>query len=124
MSDETPNMASTLTKDDIVDLTKRPSDAYNQVILQADYTTRAALSFYRFRQLGGDYHLPARRRKKQPDAESTESNPEQTPRHAKLKLGQTTGRGVHYISSHPKVPMLQMSIIALMTPKPSTPVCR
>ena len=114
MSDETPNMASTLTKDDIVDLTKRPSDAYNQVILQADYTTRAALSFYRFRQLGGDYHLPAKRRKREAEADSAGENSEQNPRHAKLKLGQNTGRGVHYISSHPKVPMLQMSIIALM----------
>ncbi|MEL6414993.1 MAG: hypothetical protein AAFQ15_08655 [Pseudomonadota bacterium] len=114
MSDQTPNMAGTLTREDIVDLTKRPSDAYNQVILQADYTTRAALSFYRFRQLGGDYHLPAKRRKKQPESGSNETEAEQTPRHAKLKLGQNTGRGVHYISSHPKVPMLQMSIIALM----------
>lgn len=114
MSDQTPSMAGTLTKEDIVDLTKRPSDSYNQVILQADYTTRAALSFYRFRQLGGDYHLPAKRRKKEPEAGTAEANAEQPPRHAKLKLGQNTGRGVHYISSHPKVPMLQMSIIALM----------
>ena len=86
MSDQTPNMAGTLTREDIVDLTKRPSDAYNQVILQADYTTRAALSFYRFRQLGGDYHLPAKRRKKQPEPGSNETEGEQTPRHAKLKL--------------------------------------
>ena len=114
MSDQTPNMAGTLTREDIVDLTKRPSDAYNQVILQADYTTRAALSFYRFRQLGGDYHLPAKRLKKQSETGAPEPNAEQNPRHAKLKLGQNTGRGVHYISSHPKVPMLQMSIIALM----------
>ena len=57
MSDQTPNMAGALTKEDIVDLTKRPSDAFNQVVLQADYTTRAALSFYRFRQLGGDYRV-------------------------------------------------------------------
>ncbi|MEO1659562.1 MAG: hypothetical protein AAFR51_01135 [Pseudomonadota bacterium] len=113
MSDETPNMAGALSKEDIVDLTKRPSDALNQVILQADYTTRAALSFYRFRQLGGDYHLPARRRKKA-TTDGTASEADQNPRHAKLKLGQSTGRGVHYISSHPKVPMLQMSIIALM----------
>lgn len=114
MSDQTPNMAGALSKEDIVDLTKRPSDALNQVILQADYTTRAALSFYRFRQLGGDYHLPARRRKKGQDGDAATPEGDQSPRHAKLKLGQTTGRGVHYISSHPKVPMLQMSIIALM----------
>ncbi|MFN3212786.1 MAG: hypothetical protein ACE37M_06770 [Henriciella sp.] len=114
MSDNTPNMAGALSKEDIVDLTKRPSDAYNQVILQADYTTRAALSFYRFRQLGGDYHLPAKRKKKADEADTSSQSGEANARHAKLKLGQTTGRGVHYISSHPKVPMLQMSIIALM----------
>ena len=112
MNEHAPGTTGALTDRDIVDLTKRPSDAFNEVILQADYTTRAALSFYRFRQLGGDYHLPAKRKKKseeRPDAPEKDS-----PRHPKLKLGQTTGRGVHYISSHPKVPMLQMSIIALM----------
>jgi hypothetical protein len=114
MSDNTPNMAGALSKEDIVDLTKRPSDAYNQVILQADYTTRAALSFYRFRQLGGDYHLPAKRKKKTEETDTSSHSGEPNARHPKLKLGQTTGRGVHYISSHPKVPMLQMSIIALM----------
>lgn len=113
MSDQTPNMAGTLTDEDIKDLTKRPSDAFNEVVLQADYTTRAALSFYRFRQLGGDYHLPTKRRKKSPES-SNQPDAAQGSRHKKLKLGETTGRGVHYISSHPKVPMLQMSIIALM----------
>ena len=113
MSDQAPNMAAALSEQDIVDLTQRPSDAYNEVVLQADYTTRAALSFYRFRQLGGDYHLPSKRRKK--TAETDDAAPsDQGSRHPKLKLGQTTGRGVHYISSHPKVPMLQLSIIALM----------
>jgi len=113
MSDQTPNMAGALTDEDITDLTKRPSDAFNEVVLQADYTTRAALSFYRFRQLGGDYHLPTKRKKKSP-ASGNEPEAPQGGRHEKLKLGATTGRGVHYISSHPKVPMLQMSIIALM----------
>lgn len=114
MTDHATGAPGGLTEKDIVDLTKRPSDAYNQVVLQADYTTRAALSFYRFRQLGGDYHLPARK-KKQPESPRPES--EEAPHkyhHRKLKLGESTGRGVHYISSHPKVPMLQMSIIALM----------
>ena len=113
MYDETPGAANTLDEQDIVALTKRPSDAYNEVILQADYTTRAALSFYRFRQLGGDYHLP-RKKKQKATTSPQEGETEASPRHEKLKLNQTTGRGVHYISSHPKVPMLQMSIIALM----------
>lgn len=113
MYDETSSTTGPLDEQDIVELTKRPSDAFNEVILQADYTTRAALSFYRFRQLGGDYHLP---RKKTQNAKNTatDTQSETSARHEKLKLNQTTGRGVHYISSHPKVPMLQMSIIALM----------
>ncbi|MEO1322727.1 MAG: hypothetical protein AAFV59_06940 [Pseudomonadota bacterium] len=133
MSDEAPNMAAALNEQDIVDLTQRPSDAYNEVVLQADYTTRAALSFYRFRQLGGDYRVKnekytayKKRQAEKRKAKETErdrleneastmggpeSRPEQT---RKLKLGESTGRGVHYVSSHPKVPMLQLSIIALM----------
>lgn len=114
MSDQATGAPGALTERDIVDLTKRPSDAFNEVILQADYTTRAALSFYRFRQLGGDYHLPTKRKKKTAETANPEADADQGARHPKLKLGQTTGRGVHYISSHPKVPMLQMSIIALM----------
>lgn len=113
MNDQTSNLTSALKEQDIVDLTQRPSDAFNQVVVQADYTTRAALSFYRFRQLGGDYHLP-RKRKRKAEAATEDATSNQGTRNEKLKLGQTTGRGVHYISSHPKVPMLQMSIIALM----------
>jgi len=114
MSEQAPGASGALTDTDIVDLTRRPSDAFNEVILQADYTTRAALSFYRFRQLGGDYRLPSKRNKPKdtPSADGTEKK--QKYHHRKLKLGEVTGRGVHYISSHPKVPMLQMSIIALM----------
>ena len=57
MSDQAQGTPGALTAKDIVDLTQRPSDAFNEVILQADYTTRASLSFYRFRQLGGDYRV-------------------------------------------------------------------
>ena len=57
MNDHAQNASGALTDQDIVDLTQRPSDAYNEVVLQADYTTRATLSFYRFRQLGGDYRV-------------------------------------------------------------------
>ncbi len=114
MNDHTSSAAGALDEQDIVDLTRRPSDAFNEVVLQADYTTRAALSFYRFRQLGGDYHLPARRKRQKDEAEPEIESDENKYRHRKLKLGEATGRGVHYISSHPKVPMLQMSIIALM----------
>ncbi|MEL7111787.1 MAG: hypothetical protein AAGK93_02455 [Pseudomonadota bacterium] len=130
MSEETTRPSGGLSKQDIIDLTRRPSDAFNEVILQADYTTRASLSFYRFRQLGGDYrvknekyeaHKKRRADKKksaEPDdggvsTESADTGPEPE-RNRKLRLGEATGRGVHYVSSHPKVPLLQMSIIALM----------
>ncbi|MEO0548618.1 MAG: hypothetical protein AAFZ91_01765 [Pseudomonadota bacterium] len=121
--------AAGLTDDDIRDLTRRPNDAFNDVILQADYTTRASLSFYRFRQLGGDYRVrnekwteyrkkKAARKQQQTEAEDPNSSlydeakaPKPT---RKLRLGEATGRGVHYVSSHPKVPLFQMSIIALM----------
>lgn len=130
MSEETTRPSGGLSKQDIIDLTRRPSDAFNEVILQADYTTRASLSFYRFRQLGGDYRVKnekyeahkKRRADKKKDAEladgsasaeSADTGPEPE-RNRKLRLGEATGRGVHYVSSHPKVPLLQMSIIALM----------
>ena len=57
MSDQTASTNGALTDQDIIDLTRRPSDPFNEVVLQADYTTRASLSFYRFRQLGGDYRV-------------------------------------------------------------------
>ena len=114
MNEHAPGASGALTDHDIVDLTQRPSDAFNEVILQADYTTRAALSFYRFRQLGGDYHLPSKRKRIKEATSPDGSEEPQKYHHRKLKLGESTGRGVHYISSHPKVPMLQMSIIALM----------
>ena len=126
MNDQTASTPGALTDQDIIDLTRRPSDPFNEVVLQADYTTRASLSFYRFRQLGGDYrvkneryeaHKKRRAEQKASTAassdpvESTEPEPE---RNRKLRLGESTGRGVHYVSSHPKVPLLQMSIVALM----------
>lgn len=127
MSDEAPNMAAALSEQDIVDLTQRPSDAYNEVVLQADYTTRAALSFYRFRQLGGDYHPPRSKFRdtrawykrlfspffRHVDDAETE-DPTRAKRSRKLSLDESTGRGVHYVSSHPKVPLLNLSVIALM----------
>ncbi|MEL6825560.1 MAG: hypothetical protein AAFN91_04865 [Pseudomonadota bacterium] len=127
MNDQTSSMTGALKEQDIVDLTKRPSDAFNEVILQADYTTRAALSFYRFRQLGGDYHPPRSKFRdmrpwykrlfsaffKQSENDQNEDK-SKTPRSRKLSLDESTGRGVHYVSSHPKVPLLNLSVIALM----------
>ncbi|MHA7899283.1 MAG: hypothetical protein ACX94B_05415 [Henriciella sp.] len=129
MSDVETSPANALNEEDIKALTRRPSDPFNEVVLQADYTTRATLSFYRFRQLGGDYRVKNEKYdayRKRRDAKKKVAEPanderigeiasEEAPeRNRKLKLGESTGRGVHYVSSHPKVPLLQMSIIALM----------
>ncbi|MEO1304287.1 MAG: hypothetical protein AAFV37_04875, partial [Pseudomonadota bacterium] len=126
MNDQTASTTGALTDQDIVDLTRRPSDPYNEVVLQADYTTRASLSFYRFRQLGGDYRIKneqydahkKRRAEQKASAAPTDAPPQSSElepeRNRKLRLGESTGRGVHYVSTHPKVPLLQMSIVALM----------
>ncbi|MEM9842888.1 MAG: hypothetical protein AAF767_09565 [Pseudomonadota bacterium] len=130
MNDQVSDTNGGLKDEDVVALARRSTDAYNEVILQADYTTRAALSFYRFRQLGGDYRLKsdkgADRKKRQKRDEtpptssadgavhSKASQDSGSKTYRKLRLGESTGRGVHYVSSHPKVPLLQMSIVALM----------
>lgn len=130
MNDHMQGVSGALTDQDIVDLTQRPSDAFNEVVLQADYTTRAALSFYRFRQLGGDYYPPRKKLlshqnwymrvwywiagRPAHENENSHSGDERVQRSRKLSLDENTGRGVHYVSSHPKMPYLNLSIIALM----------
>ncbi len=99
-----------LDNDDVIDLTCRPSYEYNTVVQEADYTKRAALSFYRFRQLGGDFRMSA-------DDESdsqTPAKPKKKNAYRKLRLGESTGRGINYVSSHVESRFLQFSIIALM----------
>lgn len=66
------------------------SPEYDEIVLQSDYATRAALSFYRFRRLsGGRGDL------------FTESR-------------NSRGKGIHYVSDHPEVRTLNLSIIALL----------
>lgn len=86
--------AGELTAEDITYFANRPSPEYDEVVLQADYAARAAISFYRFRQLGGG------RDRKDGDK--------------RLTFGKSTGRGVHYVSDHPQVRLLNLSIIALL----------
>jgi len=76
------------------DIANRPSVAFDEVVLQGDYTARAAISFYRFRQLGGGRDI------KTPDRQ--------------MRFGQSAGRGIHYISDHPQVRLLNLSVVALL----------
>ncbi len=84
---------------DVLYFAQRPSTEYDAVKLQADYTARAAINFYRFRQLGGG------RENKSSDGESSEKS---------MKLGRSTGRGIHYVSDHPQVRMFNLSVILLL----------
>ena len=83
-----------LTDADIAYFANRPSPEYDEVVLQADYAARAAVSFYRFRQLGGGRNG---------------STPE-----TRMQFGRSTGRGIHYVSDHPQVRILNLSVIVLL----------
>ncbi len=91
-------------------MAERPTSEFDDVKVQADYTARAMLSFYRFRQLGGG-QMPKHRRRNKDDANAQDEVP---PRNRKLRLGEVIGRGVHYVSDHPDVRILQLSVIALL----------
>ncbi len=81
---------SRLSLNEISDFAKFQSPEYDNVVLQSDYATRATLSFYRFRQLGGG-------------------------RSGKIENGRSDSRkGIHYVSDHPEVRILSLSVIALL----------
>ena len=71
----------------------RPSSEYDELVSQADYCARASLSFYRFRMLGGGR------------SDSTSS---------KIQIGNPTGHGIHYVSDHPQMRILHLSVILLL----------
>ena len=102
MADEIGNVSDS----DLIYFAQRPSVEYDEVVLQADYAARAAISFYRFRQLGGG-RSPLKRRGR-PDETGAEDG------ERGLRFGKTTGQGIHYVSDHPQVRLLNLSIIALL----------
>ena len=91
LSDERPDSA-TIAGADARYFADRASPEFDEVVLQSDYTARATLNFWRFRQLGGDRPSP----------------------HNRPEIGGLTGKGVHYVSDHPKVRLLNLSIIGLL----------
>ena len=112
-----------LSEDELKILAARPSPEYDEVVSQADYAARAMLSFYRFRQLGGSEVRRKPPRKRRPEAanadeaktlRSEQNQQAETERRAKLKLGETALKGVHYVSDHPDVRLLQLSVVALL----------
>ena len=88
-----------ITDDSVKYFAKRPLPEFDRVVVKADYAARSALSFYRFRKLGGG----------QRDAAL-----ETTTHPASLKNGHDPKFGAHYASDHPKVRIHQLSIIALL----------
>ena len=75
---------------DVTRFATHQSPEYDEIVLQSDYATRAALSFYRFRRLSGG----------RGDLFVTSRN--------------SRGKGIHYVSDHPEVRTLNLSIIALL----------
>ena len=73
-----------------------PLPEFDRVVVKADYAARAALSFYRFRTLGGG------QRDQKADAATPLANQD------------GSKYGAHYASDHPKVRIHQLSIIALL----------
>ncbi|MBR9835371.1 MAG: hypothetical protein GYB42_09310 [Alphaproteobacteria bacterium] len=87
MADQTETK---LGLDDVAYFASHQSPEFDEVVLQGDYASRAALSFYRFRQLGGG-------------------------RSGRIENGRAaTGRGIHYVSDHPDVRIFHLSVIALL----------
>ncbi len=79
-----------LTRDEILYFASHQSPEFDNVVLQSDYASRAALSFYRFRRLGGG-------------------------RSGRIESGNdSNGKGIHYVSDHPEVRILSLSVIALL----------
>jgi len=104
MSDATTD-AGAARERDIAYFANRPSPELDEVILQADYTARAALSFWRFRQLGGGEAEMAR-------ITGEDGKPLKVAR--RPQVGSTTTLGIHYVSDHPEVRIFHLSFIALL----------
>lgn len=85
-----------ITKESIDYFAERPLPEFDRVVVKADDASRAALSFYRFRTLGGG------------------QRDEKVDPNAPLAAKHGSKYGAHYASDHPKVRIHQLSIIALL----------
>ena len=104
MSDATTGQDAAPQRD-IAYFANRPSPELDEVILQADYTARAALSFWRFRQLGGGEAETVSVRGEDGRTEKVAKRPQ---------VGATSTVGIHYVSNHPEVRIFHLSFIALL----------
>ncbi|MEM5518615.1 hypothetical protein WNY37_16780 [Henriciella sp. AS95] len=104
MADATSE-ASAQTQRDLSYFATRPNPVLDNVILEADYAARAALSFWRFRQLGGG----GPEIKLVKDGEGKLRKIPQRP-----EVGELTTSGIHYVSDHPEVRIFHLSFIALL----------
>lgn len=91
-----PENPGVIEKESIDYFAKRPLPEFDRVVVKADQAARAALSFYRFRTLGGG------------------SRDEKVEPSAALAAKHGSKYGAHYASDHPKVRIHQLSIIALL----------
>jgi len=91
-----PVQSGEIADESVAYFARRPLPEFDRVVVKADYASRSALSFYRFRMLGGG----------QRDAAKEDNST--------LSAGHKPKYGAHYVSDHPKVRIHQLSIIALL----------
>lgn len=123
------NENTTVRADLITYFADRPSAEFDEVVVQADYAARSMLSFYRFRQLGGsdlveavaeetEGKLPVDHEARIPGSNMRALNKKNRRRSnqkaRKLARGENRRGGIHYVSDHPEVRLLQFSVIALL----------
>ncbi len=89
---ETAHAESRSIHDRLLYFAQRPSPAFDNVVMRADYALRAFMSFYRFRRLGGGGEV----------------------RNRPIKTNQRLYSGVHYESDHPQVRVFALSVVALL----------
>lgn len=119
--------------DPLLYFAQRPMAEFDEVVKRADHVSRAALSFYRFRQLGGGRRRDkdkserdlneVREREAAMAAQIARDFPEQAEEPATLKkrdfrnplkMTSTPQYGAHQVSDHPPVRIFQISIIAVL----------
>lgn len=112
-------------EDPLLYFANRPMTEFDEVEKRADYVRRAALSFYRFRQLGGGLRrddAETKKEKKRQEAYERQmreagqpvSTKEERPSRNPLRMSSNPQYGAHQVSDHPPVRIFQLSVIAVL----------
>ena len=114
------------SEDPLIYFANRPMTEFDEVVKRADYVRRAALSFYRFRQLGGGLRRDEletkkeRERRENYERQMREAGhpvpPTQESKASRktLRMSSNPQYGAHQVSDHPPVRIFQLSVIAVL----------